>query len=194
MPRTNPPAQAWWRPATWAVSVLISLIACLALTSPALGNDYPPGQPAPSIKRTVVAPGGTLGVRFPGFCARQPVTIWLERGGREQRLAQVIANGAGVASVIVRIPQGTASGGYLVVARGLAGDCVHVKVSSVGSKVDSPSTGALSPSSGSGSGASLPLTGGLPFTGLELGMLLVGAVVLAAAGLLLRRLSRSRTG
>lgn len=189
---SDPPAQAWRRPAILAVSLLVSLTTCLALTGPALGQDYPPGKSAPSVTQTVVEPGGTIGVRFPGFCARRTITISLERGGFKQRVTDVIANGAGDVSVRVRIPAGTASGAYLVVARGLATDCVHPKVSHVGIEVDPPGTAAAGGAPTSVTGSTAP-AGGLPLTGLDLGVLLLAGAVVLAAGLLLRRLSRSRS-
>jgi len=46
MPRSLPRAQASRQPVPLAVSLLVALIACLALTVPALGQDFLPGLPA----------------------------------------------------------------------------------------------------------------------------------------------------
>lgn len=169
------------------VSVLAPLLGWLVLCGPAVADDYPPDEPAPSVTETLVPAGGTLGAQFPGFCAGATVTIWLEQGGFREQLGEGTANGVGTVWVVVRVPADTPPGDYMIVARGLALGCVQSKVSSVPIEVDSP--GAVL-NGGFPSTSSPSSAGGLPLTGLNLGAMLVLVALLLGAGLLLRRRGR----
>jgi len=161
--------------------IALALPAAAALAQ----QDYPPDAGGLSLGSTVIAPGETLLVEGHGFCPGRPVELTLEGPGVRRHLASPVADPSGSFSVRVRIPADTEPGSYTIVASGLSPDCRTPKVLSASIVVSAAGAGVAPAATGGGGGA-------LPFTGLQLGLMVVAALALIGGGLLVRHRTRLR--
>lgn len=160
-----------------AATIVISLVALLALAAPAHGQQYPPGPFGVFVSDTTVFPGQTITITAGVFAPGSTVTDTFF--SQPVELGTATANADGVATLEGTIPLNATPGTHTITASGVAADGSPLEVSTTVTVLDDDD-GVEAPGGAGAAG------GGLPITGSEsLPIARIGAALLAVGGGLL---------